>query len=495
MKKYLEKMKQNSMMGRKMRFRFSCMAFAFLAMAVVCALSFVGDPAVGLVTLAGFGLMPFIDTKDMSEDDKKVWGKIDEALGKATDAYLKENIKIEDFKQTVIDAIKGMDEFKQKDITGLLEKKTFDEKIKEFEEELVKVKGLMEKGENGKPKFKSIEQQIEEQLKDFILDEKGRKVVDLKSACQKSPGSKKTIELVLDHKAITSTGVAPHLGLSIDPNIDVEPRAETFIRKYSNVTRINTRSLVIAEFVPGLGDADWVPEGGLKPAMNATLQERTITVGKVALTVKLTEETLVDLPQLVSEVKTELIYRIGFAEEHGILEGTGTGGEIAGVLPTVPGYVLTGLVVEVPNKFDAIVACYTQIVSTSKSAYRPNLVFMNPIDYADMQLTKDVNGQYLRPFRSGDELIQGLKVETSTAVTQGSLFIGDFNYLNIRDYIMFSITFGWENDDFTKNLVTMIGEKRLMAYIKRQYHTAFVYDTFANVITAISPEPPTAPQD
>ena len=83
-------------------------------------------------------------------------------------------------------------------------------------------------------------------------------------------------------------------------------------------------------------------------------------------------------------------------------------------------------------------------------------------------------------------MIPGLRVEASTAVKQGDIVLGDFNYLNIRDVWALTITFGWENDDFTKNLVTMIGEKRLMAYIKAQYKTAFVKDTIANVITAIT---------
>ena len=130
---------------------------------------------------------------------------------------------------------------------------------------------------------------------------------------------------------------------------------------------------------------------------------------------------------------------------------------------------------------------YTQIVSMSNMAYRPNLVLMHPLDYAQMQLTKDVNGQYLRPFRIGDELIQGLRVETSTAIKQGDIWVGDFNYLNIRDVWVLTITLGWENDDFTKNMVTILGEKRLMAYIKKQYKTAFVKDKIATVIEAITP--------
>ena len=45
---------------------------------------------------------------------------------------------------------------------------------------------------------------------------------------------------------------------------------------------------------------------------------------------------------------------------------------------------------------------------------------------------------------------------------------------------------GWENDDFSKNIVTVLAEKRLMAYIKAQYKTAFVKDTFATVIEGIT---------
>lgn len=247
------------------------------------------------------------------------------------------------------------------------------------------------------------------------------------------------------------------------------------------------RSLTYAEFNPGEEEAEWVPEGGLKPMMSGTLAEVTINAGKVALGTKVTEETLSDLPQLVAEVRAEIINRIGLKEEEGILSGTGSGGQIKGIGSDIPTFSLTALKVEKPNTYDVIVGMYTQIVSMSNMAYRPNLVLMHPLDYAQMQLTKDVNGQYLRPFRIGDELIQGLKVETSTAIKQGDIWVGDFNYLNIRDVWVLTITLGWENDDFTKNMVTILGEKRLMVYIKKQYKTAFVKDKIATVIEAITP--------
>lgn len=420
-----------------------------------------------------------IDIEKTDEATVEMLKSMGKVVDEAMSEYVKGTIDSKKMEDAIAEAIKGID---QKE-----ELKSVKEQIAEVKECLVKMKGAFEV-KNDKLEVKSLEQQIEEQLKGFIATEKnGAKSVDLKGACKAAPGYKKTLNLVIDSKAaVASTGVASTIGNVVDTTLSVDPKAQTVIRKFANVATVNGRSVTYAEFVPGEGDAAWVPESGLKPSMDATLEEHTITAGKVALTVKLTEETLSDLPQLVAEIRAEIINRIGIAEEEGILNGTGEGGQIKGVSTDMPGFSLGTFKIDKANTYDVIVAAYTQVVSVSNMAYRPNLVLMNPIDYAQMQLTKDVNGQYLRPFQVGDELIPGLRVEASTAVKQGELWVGDFNYLNIRDVWALSITFGWENDDFTKNLVTMIGEKRLIAYIKAQYKTAFVKDTIANVITAIT---------
>jgi hypothetical protein len=56
----------------------------------------------------------------------------------------------------------------------------------------------------------------------------------------------------------------------------------------------------------------------------------------------------------------------------------------------------------------------------------------------------------------------------------------------VRNYQPFSIAYGWVNDDFEKNLVTVIGERRLHAFVAANDIGAFVYDTFANIKTAIT---------
>ena len=287
---------------------------------------------------------------------------------------------------------------------------------------------------------------------------------------------------------VMTTGGSPVAGgITIDEQISVAPRKRASIRDVANVASISTPSVVYAELKDVTGDAAWVPEGGLKPSMTASVETVTVSAGKVALTAKVTTEVLQDIPQLEREIEAEIINKIGLKEEDGIFNGTGTGGQIKGVGDSIPAFSLTGIEVsKSPNMYDAIVAAYTQIVSVSNMAYSPNAIRMNPVDYANMQLTKNDNGDYIRPFKIGDELITGLRVIQDPNVTLGSFQMGDFRYLFIRDYVVLSMSIGWENDDFTKNLVTILGEKRMLAYIKSQYKTAFVADTFANVVTAIT---------
>lgn len=431
-----------------------------------------------------------VDTSGMSDEEKKQWESVGSAIEKTAKGIVSDEINLDEFKKSLVDELKGMDEFKKADVSAFIEQKKFDDALKEVKDEIIKLKSATETGSSKKEqKVKSIEEQIIEQLKEYVTEDKGRKFVELKKACRETTGHTKEIFIEYDRKdagTVMSGGVAPTVfGNVIDRVLSVDPRSLTVMRQVANVAGFEGREITYAEFVPGQGDAEWVPEAGLKPAMDSTLKENSAKVAKVALTSKLTEETISDLPQLVAEIQTELIYRIGLKEEEGILRGTGQDGEIKGILDSIPGFALANYQVKRANKYDAIVAAYTQIVSTSNMAYRPNLILMNPIDYALMQSEKDANGQYLRPFRVGDELIQGLRVNSTTAIEQGTFFMGDFNYLNIRDRSGMAITFGWENDDFTKNKVTMIGEKRLLTYIKSQYRTAFVYDLFDTVITAI----------
>lgn len=431
----------------------------------------------------------FLDTKGLSEDESKVF----EVFSKGLDGYMEalfaqfmnDEIDSKSMKESIDNATKSIEELK-KEIKGFADSESINERLKSFEETIVRIKAATEKTKGGDIRLKSLGEQIADACKGFVTEINGVKTIDVEAL--KKKGGVKFDVVVKSSAPVMTTGGSPVAGgITIDDQISVAPRKRASIRDVANVASISTPSVVYAELKDVTGDATWVPEGGLKPSMTASVETVTVSAGKVALTAKVTTEVLQDIPQLEREIEAEIINKIGLKEEDGIFNGTGSGGQIKGVGDLIPAFSLTGIEVsKSPNMYDAIVAAYTQIVSVSNMAYSPNAIRMNPVDYANMQLTKNDNGDYIRPFKIGDELITGLRVIQDPNVKLGSFQMGDFRYLFIRDYVALSMSIGWENDDFTKNLVTILGEKRMLAYIKSQYKTAFVSDTFKNVITAIT---------
>lgn len=432
----------------------------------------------------------FLDTQGLSEDESKVFDTFSKGLDSFMEAlykqYMEDQIDSKELKKSLDEATQSIEELKS-EIKGLADSKSVNDRLKEFGDTIVRIKAATEKTKDGKREIKSLGDQIADACKEFVVESNGVKRINVEALKEKG-GVKFDVVMKAASAPVMTTGGAPVAGgVTIDDQISVDPRKRASIRDLANVASISTPSVVYAQLKDVEGDAAWVPEGGLKPSMTAEVDTVSLTAGKIALTAKITTEVMQDIPQLEKEIEAEILNKIGLKEEDGIFNGTGSGGQIQGVGDSLPAFSLTGIEIsKSPNMYDAIVAAYTQIVSTSNMAYSPNAVRMNPVDYANMQLTKNDNGDYIRPFKIGDELITGLRVVQNPNVPVGSFQMGDFRYLFIRDYVVLSLNFGWENDDFTKNLVTILGEKRMLAYIKSQYKTAFVADTFANVITAIT---------
>lgn len=432
----------------------------------------------------------FLDTQGLSEDESKVFDTFSKGLDSFMEAlykqYMEDQIDSKELKKSLDEATQSIEELKS-EIKGLADSKSVNDRLKEFGDTIVRIKAATEKTKDGKREIKSLGDQIADVCKEFVVESNGVKRINVEALKEKG-GVKFDVVMKAASAPVMTTGGAPVAGgVTIDDQISVEPRKRASIRDLANVASISTPSVVYAQLKDVEGDAAWVPEGGLKPSMTAEVDTVSLTAGKIALTAKITTEVMQDIPQLEKEIEAEILNKIGLKEEEGIFNGTGSGGQIQGVGDSLPAFSLTGIEIsKSPNMYDAIVAAYTQIVSTSNMAYSPNAIRMNPVDYANMQLTKNDNGDYIRPFKIGDELITGLRVVQNPNVPVGSFQMGDFRYLFIRDYVVLSLNFGWENDDFTKNLVTILGEKRMLAYIKSQYKTAFVADTFANVITAIT---------
>ena len=71
-------------------------------------------------------------------------------------------------------------------------------------------------------------------------------------------------------------------------------------------------------------------------------------------------------------------------------------------------------------------------------------------------------------------------------MTEGEFLVGDFNKSNLRIREELNIQVGFVNDDFTKNLFTILAETRATHYVKSNHYGAFVKGTFSTSITALT---------
>lgn len=235
------------------------------------------------------------------------------------------------------------------------------------------------------------------------------------------------------------------------------------------------------------GAAEFIGEGALKPLASFELDTESSVPKKAAERMKTSTELLYDVDSMTSMIENELRYEVMMAANTAVLTGTESNTSPKGVTKYGVLYSLLTVKTTNPTEADAIRAAIAQL---RLFFYTKNIIaYINPVDGANMDLAKGVTGgaYMLPPFVSADgRTIGGVTVIEDTNITPGYLLIGDMSKYKILMYQDFFVNFGWENDDFSKNLVTVIGEMRFHQFVSENHANAFIYDTFANIKAAIT---------
>jgi hypothetical protein len=273
---------------------------------------------------------------------------------------------------------------------------------------------------------------------------------------------------------------------------------DPWIEQFATVTRTAKPVYTYADFKPGEGDAAFLAESASKSQVDLDIAVKTVTPKKVAAYEIMSEEALTDIPRMDSEAKMLILKRVLLKRQSKILAGTGAGDDPNGVIGLARAWSnasWTGDKVTDVNLYDVIVAMANQIYTTynytDEAAYYPNLAVMNPADLAALKLKKNEFGMYLFPAfqlvgSNGQSVnVDGITVLPKRDITAGYIMMGDFTKLRIINYIDYSLRMGFVNDQFIKNLFTMLGESRFYTVIKDLDRNAFIYDTIANVKAGI----------
>ena len=235
------------------------------------------------------------------------------------------------------------------------------------------------------------------------------------------------------------------------------------------------------------GGAEMTAEGAKKSQADFDLVVASANVKKVTAYIKVTKEMLDDVALMRSEIDQELTELINLKIDDQLLNGTGATVNLSGINQTATAWAAGAfaLTIPTPNVFDVIRTAINQV---RVNLFEPNYIVMHPTDVTKMDLAKASDGHYvLPPFISNDgTTVSGIRVVSNTGVTVNNFLVGDFTKYGVRFKEGLTINVGYENDDFTKNLVTILAEARLVGRVKSNHYGAFVKGVISTSITALT---------
>lgn len=297
----------------------------------------------------------------------------------------------------------------------------------------------------------------------------------------------------MDVKAVTAITLGgSYTGTSLTTEIDrsvVGPQTNMpFFRNIVNVAPIRGNKVTWINKSATEGTAGMTAEGAAKSQVSWVYSEASADVKKITAYVKVSKEALDDLDFLRSEINTDLRQEIELKLDEQIAEGDGLGQNLKGILTYAPTFAVAGTslaaAVDNANRLDVL---RSAVALVRKNKFRANYIAINPVDAALMDMEKGTDGHYiLPPFVTADGTrVAGTTVIESFSIDEGSFLVGDFTKSNLRIREEININLGYENDDFTKNMVTILAEMRAVHYIKLHHVPAFVKGTFAAAIALI----------
>lgn len=277
--------------------------------------------------------------------------------------------------------------------------------------------------------------------------------------------SKGSVELNL--KALTSGSTSA--GSLADPyraDTVLMPKRRLAVRDLLPVISIASGSVEYARQTAKPTGAATVAEGAAKPESNLAFELISLQTRTVAHWIKASRQILDDVPQLRDMIDTEMRAGLALAEEAQLLYGSGTGQNLTGLVPAATAFVdSTG--VTSPSMIDKIAAAILQV---GLADFEANGIVLHPTDWTRISLTKDAGGNYIigGPSQAVEPRLFGLPVVRSSAMTAGHFLVGDFAAAaQIYDRWEPRVEVGFEADDFTKNLVTILAEERLALAIRQ----------------------------
>ncbi len=360
---------------------------------------------------------------------------------------------------------KVTDETKKAADEALIKHNAISDRLTQIEQKLV------QRGGDDKDAVKSIGQKFtdSDDFKKFVANGgKGRVRVDVKAIIS---------GLTTDANGSAGDAIVP----TRLPGVIAPPDRRMTVRDLLTPGRTATGIIQYLKETGYTNNAATVSEtsGPTKPQSEIKFDLRNESVTTIAHWVLATRQILADVPMLQSYIEGRLRYGLNYAEENQLLNGSGVGTDLNGIYTQASAYApaLTPTAAGALTKIDVIRLAMLQ---AALAEFPASGIVLNPIDWADIELTKTEDGAYLfaNPQGGTEPRLWRLPVVETQAMTSGKFLTGAFKLgAQIFDREDATVEASTEDsDNFRKNLVTLLAEERIGLAVYRP--EAFVKGDF-----------------
>lgn len=238
------------------------------------------------------------------------------------------------------------------------------------------------------------------------------------------------------------------------------------------------------------GGAAAMNEGDTYGKVSMEYQEFSAKAHKIGVMAKASKESLDDIDFLLSEIQNEIIDGedgLNNTLDRGLLSGTGIAPELKGILNYAVSFAKPAGLTAVANPtiFDLV---RTVALQGALAKRRFNYILLNPVQVAQMELTKDANDNYVIPpfVDANGRKIGGITIVENVGMAAGTFLAGEFSKSGLFIRKGIEIAIATENeDDWVKDFVSIKGSLRAVHRIKGVDANAFVKGTISTALAAI----------
>lgn len=204
-------------------------------------------------------------------------------------------------------------------------------------------------------------------------------------------------------------------------------------------------------------------------------------VQTIAHWIPASRQVLSDAPMLQGYINGRLTYGLKLVEENLMLNGSGTGGELNGLMTQATAYTDSGEV-SGTTLIDRLLRAATQV--TTGSELEADAVVLHINTWMEIRLLKDNEGRYLfgDPQSPAAPQLFGYRVVATQSIGEDEFLVGSFAQgATIYDREDASVRVAEQHSDFfVKNMLAILAEQRLAFVVSRP--AAFVKGSLADLV-------------